>query len=118
RVRVPRRIDRVLRCVPAALLVIVVVATMLHLPINLVGLEPFDAFVFRIAGAATISIAVIGLVTSSLVPMAYCHYGCPTGEMLRYLRLSGASGRLSRRDLFATALMLAAVGIYLWPATA
>ncbi len=117
RVRVPRRIDRILRLLPAALLVFVVVVTMLHLPISLVGLEPFDAFVFRIAGAATITIAVIGLVSSAVVPMAYCHYGCPTGEMLRYLRLSGASGRFAGRDLLATALTLAAVSMYLWSAT-
>ena len=114
RVRVPQRIDRILRLLPVALLVFVVVVAMLHLPMSLVGLEPFDAFVFRVAGAATISIAVIGLVSSMLVPMAYCHYGCPTGEMLRYLRLSRASGRLAGRDLLATALTLAAVGMYLW----
>ncbi len=115
RVRVPRRIDRILRLLPTALLVFVVVIAMLHLPVSLVGLEPFNAFVVRIAGAATVTVAVIGLVSSMLVPMAYCHYGCPTGEMLRYLRISSASGRLARRDLVATALTLAAVGMYLWP---
>lgn len=114
RVRVPRRMDRILRMLPAALLVFVVVVAMLHLPISLVGLEPFNAFVFRIAGAATITVAVIGLASSTLVPMAYCHYGCPTGEMLRYLRLNSASGRLTRRDVLATALTLGAVGLYVW----
>lgn len=115
RVRVPRRLDRILRLLPAVLLALVVVTAMGHLPVSLVGIEPFDAFVFRIAGAATLTIAIIGLLSSVAVPMAYCHYGCPTGEMLRYLRLNSASGRLAVRDLVATALTLLAIGMYLWP---
>ncbi|WP_197231138.1 FMN-binding protein [Novipirellula artificiosorum] len=112
--RVPRWLDQGLRFLPAALLLLVILVAMLHGSVPLVGIEPFDAFVIRIAGWATISVAVIGLVASLFVPKAYCHYGCPTGAMLGFLRLNGASGRFTRRDAFATILVLLAIGIYLW----
>ncbi|MCA9245947.1 MAG: FMN-binding protein [Planctomycetales bacterium] len=109
--RVPRKVDRLLRLLPAMLLTLVVLVAMLHWPLSLVGIEPFDAFVFRIAGWATLSIAAVGLVFAAFKPMAYCHYGCPTGAMLNFLRFSGASGRFSRRDWFACALAAAAIGL-------
>ncbi|MEJ6524143.1 MAG: hypothetical protein QNL65_08200, partial [Opitutales bacterium] len=46
-------------------------------------LEPFDGYVWEVAGVVTIAIALISLHTSAFVPMAYCRYGCPTGAMLK-----------------------------------
>ncbi|TWT83764.1 putative electron transport protein YccM [Planctomycetes bacterium CA13] len=112
RLRVPRVVDRTLRLVPAVLLIVVVSVAMLHLPLSLVGIEPFDAFVFRIAGWATITVAIVGLVASLFVPMAYCHYGCPTGAVLGYVRLTGSSGRWNRRDTLATCLTIFAFAVY------
>ena len=113
RVKLSRRWNRLARQFPGILLVLVVAVAMLHLPLSLVDIEPFDAFVIRIAGWATISVAVTGLIASMLIPMAYCHYGCPTGAMLRYLRKHGASGRLTRSDLLATGLAIFATVIWL-----
>jgi len=111
---VSRRVRRLLDCIPALLLCWVAFVAMLHLPYSLVGIEPFDAYVVRIAGWATIAVALVGLVASLFLPMAYCRYGCPTGAMLEYLRLGGASERLGRRDVLATALALAAVALHVW----
>lgn len=113
RAKFPRWLDRSLRLLPALLLLLVVAVAMLHLPLSLVGIEPFDAFVIRIAGWATLSVAAVGLVVSMFIPMAYCHYGCPTGAMLRFLRWHGGSGRFTRADLFASLLALAALVFYL-----
>ncbi len=105
------KLDTGLSAIPVLLLGLVVVVAMGHLPLSLVGIEPFDAFVFRIAGWATISIAVVGLIASLFVTRAYCRYGCPTGAMLKYLRLGPSSDRFGRRDLVAAALVLLAVGM-------
>ena len=105
--------DRLLSAVPGVLLVWVLIVAMAHLPFSLVGLEPFDAFVFRIAGWATIAVAIVGLFAALFVPRAYCRYGCPTGAMLKFLRFSAASDRFGRRDLVAAALALLAVGMWL-----
>ncbi len=59
----------------------------------------------RSAGWATVSIALAGLVASLFVPMAYCHYGCPTGALLNFLRSHHRTDRFGRRDLVALALL-------------
>lgn len=109
----PRKLSQTLSFLPAALLLLVVISSQLAWPLNLAAIEPFDAYLFRVAGVATILIALVGLVVSCFVPMAYCRYGCPTGAMLGFLRKHARSDRWSRRDSFALLLMLIAVGLWL-----
>ncbi len=66
---------------------------------------------WRVAGWATVAIAIVGLAVSLVVPMAYCRFGCPTGAVLNYLRLQGAGDRFTRRDLAALALLGLAIGL-------
>jgi NosR/NirI family nitrous oxide reductase transcriptional regulator len=105
RMRLTRRSRAVLKCIPFLLVVWVCLIGLLHLPMSAVDVEPFDAWVFRIAGAATISVAVIGLLVSAFVPMAYCRYGCPTGAILGFLRTSRRD-RFGRQDWCAAVLVL------------
>ncbi len=111
RINLPADFARGLRWLPALLLGTVVIISMLVLPIDLAHLEPFDAYVIRTAGWATIAIAVAGLVASLFVPMAYCHYGCPTGALLEFVRGHGSTDRFGRRDI--TALLLVALSAVL-----
>ena len=106
------RMRRLLSAIPTALLLWVVLVAMLHLPFSLVDIEPFDAYVWQIAGWATIGIAVAGLFASLFVPMAYCRYGCPTGAVLGYLRFNAGSDRLTRRDAIAVGMFVLAVIVY------
>lgn len=101
----PRRLVRVLALIPALLLLVVVVVAMRRLPFDLAAIEPFDAYVWRVAGISAIAVAVVGLVVSIFVPMAYCRFGCPTGAVLQFLWLNGRSDRFGRRDLVALALV-------------
>jgi len=116
RIRLPHRTMRRLKAIPALLLIWCLIVAMASLSFSLVDIEPFDAWVFRVAGWATITIAVVGLVASLFVPMAYCRYGCPTGLLLSFLRYNSRSDRWSRRDWFAVVLVGLAVG--LWNLTA
>jgi len=108
-----RGLAMVLRCVPIALLAIVVVAAVSGSRFSLASIEPFDGFDFRIAGWATSAIFVVGLLFSFVSPMAYCRFGCPTGAMLGYLRFRGDSHRLGLRDLVAVCLLVLAI-YFLW----
>jgi NosR/NirI family transcriptional regulator, nitrous oxide reductase regulator len=108
RVVVPARLRRVLSAIPALLLVVVLVVAMTHLPVSLVDLEPFDAYVLGVAGGATLAIAIVGAVASLFVPMAYCRYGCPTGSLLEWLRRHGRGDRLTLRDGLAAACVVGA----------
>lgn len=105
-----RRTQTMLQFIPTLLLVWVLLVVMLRLPFSLVDIEPFDAWLWTITGAASLTIALLGLGLSLFVPMAYCRYGCPTGRLLEYVRKSN-HGKWSHRDtagclLFALALVL------------
>lgn len=104
RLRIPPSVSRWLKAIPVLLLGWCLIVTAGNFPFSLVNIEPFDAWVFRIAGWATISIAIIGLVASMFSPMAYCRYACPTGTLLNFLRYNGRSDKWSRRDWLATAM--------------
>ena len=103
---------RWLSCIPGLLIAWVVAIGMFHLSFSAVDIEPFDAWLWSIAGVGTIVVAIVGLSASLFVPMAYCRFGCPTGALLNYV--SHSSGKsFNRRDLAAAALLLASV-LILW----
>ena len=94
-----------LRYLPLLLIVWVMAIGLLHLPFSPVDIEPFDAWLWSIAGMATIVVAVVGLVASLFIPMAYCRFGCPTGAVLDYIGGGGKSW--NRRDTFVLMLVVA-----------
>lgn len=94
----PRRLDVFLGVVPFVLLGFVFFAVVAGLGVDLNTLEPFDAYLFRIAGAASLVIAVAGLVWSLFTPLAYCRYGCPTGALFKMLRFTGTADHFGTRD--------------------
>lgn len=96
-----RRLDAVLSKLPFLLLALVLLSVVLRLPVNLNALEPFDAYLFRVAGWASIAIAVAGLLWALVTPLAYCRYGCPTGALFKLLRFTGDGDRLGLRDWLA-----------------
>jgi Na+-translocating ferredoxin:NAD+ oxidoreductase RnfG subunit len=111
--RHPRWLLRLLALLRPALLALVIVAAFGVVRLELVDIEPFDAYAWRAAGAATISVAVVGLGFALLIPMGYCRYGCPTGAVLGYLRRNSRSDRLSPADGLAVVLVLLAGGLSL-----
>lgn len=100
---------------PWALLTLAILTAVLHLPVALVDLEPFDAYLPTVAGAAALAIFAVSLVASSFVPMAYCRHACPTGALLDHLRLSGRSNRFSWRDGVMVGCLLSAAAAHWWP---
>jgi len=109
----PRVLDRLGSVLPLSLLLLTVLAGMFAWPVNPASIEPFDAYLFRVAGWGTLSVAIAGLIVAAFVPMAYCRYGCPTGSLLSFLRLNAHSDRWNRRDTCALVLMSVAMGILL-----
>jgi NosR/NirI family nitrous oxide reductase transcriptional regulator len=100
---------------PWILLAVAIVATVLHWPLALVDLEPFDAYLPAVAGGAAVAIFAIGLGASACVPMAYCRHACPTGALLDHLRLSGRSDRFSWRDGVMLGCLAVAAAAHWWP---
>lgn len=118
KLRLRHDVASALRWIPPLLIAWVIFATMLRLPADLTGIEPFDAWLLRTAGWPTISVAVVGLFASLFVPQAYCRFGCPTGQLLEWVRshghaTTGGGDRFRRRD-FVAALMLGMTAILHW----
>ncbi|MCB9874142.1 MAG: FMN-binding protein [Planctomycetaceae bacterium] len=111
--RLSSRLSRTLQTIPAVLLTVILLTAMLHWPVNLAGIEPFDAFFFLgVIGVASIVVALIGIIASAFVPMAYCRFGCPTGAFLNQLRRNAQSERVTRRDVFAVVMLVIAISIW------
>lgn len=96
-----RRTTKLLDAIPGLLLIWVIVVAMTGWGFSLVDIEPFDAYLFQIAGWATTTIAIVGIIASLFVPMAYCRFGCPTGALLNYIRFNARSDELGLRDAVA-----------------
>lgn len=104
-------VRRALELLPGALLVFTLVTALIALPFDLAGIEPFDAYLVRSAGWATLTVAAVGLVVSFFVPQAYCRFGCPTGALLNFVRARGPTDRFSRRDAAALAFVALAFAL-------
>ncbi len=113
KVRLSPRMRSTLSLIPPLLLGWCIIVGMTSIGFSLVDIEPFDAYIFRVAGWATITVALVGLAASLLVPMAYCRYGCPTGALLEFVRINAKSDRWNHRDWVAVALTIMAFGLWL-----
>jgi transcriptional regulator of nitric oxide reductase len=112
---VPAWLKPVLVALPWALLAVAILAAVLHWPLNLVDLEPFDAYLPAVAGIAALVIFAVSLLASSFVPMAYCRHGCPTGALLDHLRLHRRADRFSWRDGVLLGCLAVAAAVHWWP---
>ena len=99
---------------PWTLLAVAILAALFHWPLNLVDLEPFDAYLPAVAGTAAITIFVVSLIASSFVPMAYCRHACPTGALLDHLRLHRRVDRLTWRDGVLLGCLAVAAAAHWW----
>jgi thiamine biosynthesis lipoprotein ApbE/Na+-translocating ferredoxin:NAD+ oxidoreductase RnfG subunit len=109
-----RNAATVLSLLPFALLAFALIVASIGWRFDLANIEPFDAWSWRAAGWATITIAAVGLVGSIFIPQAYCRFGCPTGALLGFIRSTGSGDRFGRRDWAALLLIgfaLATAGI-------
>jgi thiamine biosynthesis lipoprotein len=75
---------------------------------NLSSFEAFDFWTLGVAALIPACIAIAGLATSIVVPMAYCHYGCPTGALLGFVRSASTQEHFQKRDGVALLLLLTA----------
>ena len=112
---VPGWLKPVSVALPWVLLAVAILAAVLHWPLSLVDLEPFDAYLPAVAGIAAIAIFAVSLIASSFVPMAYCRHGCPTGALLDHLRLHRRADRFSWRDGLLLGCLAIAAAVHWWP---
>ena len=101
---------------PWALLAVAILTAVLHWPLALVDLEPFDAYLPAVAGIAALVLFAVSLIASCFVPMAFCRHGCPTGALLDHLRLHRRADRLTWRDGMLLGCLAVGAAVHWWPA--
>jgi NosR/NirI family transcriptional regulator, nitrous oxide reductase regulator len=111
----PKRLRPWLTFLPWGLLAVAILTAGLHLPLGLVDIEPFDAYLPTVAGVAALAIFGVSLAVSCMVPMAYCRYGCPTGALLDHLRFHGRADRFTWRDGIMLGCLAVAATVHWWP---
>lgn len=107
-IKIPPKLHKLLSMLPTLILLILIASTVIGASWNLADWEGFDAWLWRSAGLATITIAIVGLVASIFSPLAYCKFGCPTGALFKFIRTSSGAKHFSLRDLIVGLLCLAA----------
>ena len=110
--RLPKKLDKILQFLPAGLLAMVVFLAFTGSTHTVAILEPFDAYVWEVAGGITIAIALISLIASAFVPMAYCRYGCPTGAVLKLFEFKKGGDGWNKRDYLSFTLLGLALLLY------
>lgn len=105
RFALPARLHRILQRVPWLTLVAIWALALSGSGFSFAMIEPFEVWSAGFYALLPAAILSIGLLAAVFLPQAYCHYGCPTGAMLKFLTHS--PGDFTRRDAFAAALVAA-----------
>ena len=107
------RVDAAFRRLPGLLLLTAVGMLLLATRdagagVELASWEPFAAWNPQNAAMASLILAGLSVLAAAWVPLAYCHYGCPTGALLDYLR-DQPSRFLKPADAGAALLLVASL---------
>ena len=99
----PSRLHRVLVAVPWLTLGSLWLLAFLGIGFPFANAEPFEVWSAGFVALIPVAIFLAGLIAAVWLPQAYCHYGCPTGAVLKFL--ASAPGRWTRRDSIAGVLV-------------
>jgi NosR/NirI family nitrous oxide reductase transcriptional regulator len=106
RFHLPAKLHAVLVRLPWATLIVIWLLALVGSGLPFAYFEPFETWSSGFVAFVPAAIFTIGLVAAFFLPQAYCHYGCPTGAMLRFLTQSPSAW--TRKDSVATVLIGAA----------
>ena len=107
RFALPRRAHLAFQKLPWLTLGAIWITAMFGVGLPYAQAEPFEIWSSGFYAIVPALILSIGLVAAVFLPQAYCHYGCPTGALLKFLTHSPSSW--TRRDTVATFLVSAAL---------
>jgi hypothetical protein len=99
RFALPPKLHRVLSTMPWLTLALLWLLAFLGIGFPFANAEPFEVWSTGFVALLPVLIFAGGLVGAAFLPQAYCHYGCPTGAVLKFL--ASSPGRWTRRDAVA-----------------
>ena len=104
RFTLPPALHRVLAGMPWLTLGLLWLLAFLGIGFPFADAEPFEVWSAGFIALVPVLIFAGGLLASVFLPQAYCHYGCPTGAVLKFL--ASSPGRWTRRDSIAGGVVL------------
>lgn len=115
--KTPARLRQVLRrttWLPGGLLLLAAISTWLQWGWNLAAWEPFNAYIWYVAGTASLVVAGLSIALAWYIPMGYCRHACGTGRLLDYVRRSASAVRFTMADGMVVTLAVAMTVKLLW----
>lgn len=103
RFALPPRLHRALVTMPWLTLALLWLLAFLGIGFPFANAEPFEVWSTGFVALIPVLIFAGGLIAAAFLPQAYCHYGCPTGAVLKFL--ASSPGRWTRRDAIAGILV-------------
>lgn len=100
------KVHRAFQKLPWMTLAAIWILAFLGSGLHFAQVEPFEIWSSGFHAILPAAILTIGLVAAVFLPQAYCHYGCPTGALMKFLTHSPAAW--TRRDTAAGILVAAA----------
>lgn len=104
RLALPPKLHRLFQTVPWLTLIALWVLAFIGSGFPISQAEPFEIWSVGFFAILPTAIFGIGLIAAFFLPQGYCHYGCPTGALLKFL--THAPGRWTHRDSLATGLVV------------
>lgn len=102
----PAKIHRVLVTLPWLTLLCIWVLALAGSRLPFANAEPFEVWSTGFISLVPAILFTISIVMAFFLPQGYCHYGCATGALLKFL--THAPGRWTSRDTVAAVLVSAA----------
>jgi hypothetical protein len=99
RFALPPKLHRALSAMPWLTLALLWLLAFLGSGFPFADAEPFEVWSTGFVALLPVAIFAGGLIAAVFLPQAYCHYGCPTGAVLKFL--ASSPGRWTRRDTIA-----------------
>lgn len=106
RFALPAKLHKVMVTVPWLSLILLWILALVGSSFSASLAEPFEIWSTGFYAILPTVIFGTGLIAAIFLPQAYCHYGCPTGALLKFLTHSPS--HWTRRDTIALILVCAA----------
>jgi Na+-translocating ferredoxin:NAD+ oxidoreductase RnfG subunit len=111
RFALPPKLHRLMRRVPWLTLLVIWAIAFSPVVFPFSHLEPFESWSSGFQALLPAVIFTAGLLAAVFLPQGYCHYGCPTGALLKFL--TSSPGRWTGKDTAALVLVALAGGFVL-----
>lgn len=104
RFALPKKLHAIFQKIPWLTLIVIWGMALFATGFPFAHAEPFETWSSGFQALLPATIFTVGLIAAFFLPQAYCHYGCPTGALLKFL--THAPGRWTTRDSIGGGLVL------------